>query len=95
MIRRPAECLLVLFLCAIFWNSAIDAQSKAFTLRQVMGAPFPYDLHAAPKGGAFLWVYDNQGRRNIWVADPHGAHYDLHRVTSDDADDGIEIGDIV
>jgi dipeptidyl aminopeptidase/acylaminoacyl peptidase len=93
MIRRFAVSILALSLCTILTKSAAG-QPQAFTLQQIMSVPFPHGLQAAPKGGAFLWVYDNQGRRNIWVADPHGSGYAVHRVTSDDADDGIEIGDI-
>ncbi len=91
MIRRVAVCVFVLSLCAALMR---PAAGQAFTLQQVMSAPFPSQLHAAPKGGAFLWVYDNQGRRDIWVADPTGRGYKLRRVTNDTADDGIEIGEI-
>jgi Tol biopolymer transport system component len=93
MIRRFAECALALLFCVVLTDTAAG-QTHTFTLQQVMSAPFPSQMHAAPKGGAFLWVYDDQGRRNLWVANPQGAGYSLHSVTHDDADDGIEIGEI-
>ena len=37
-----------------------------------MSAPFPTDLTAAPKGGAVAWVLDQNGARNIWVAEAPG-----------------------
>ncbi len=91
MIRCLAVCFLALFLCFILRNSAA---AQAFTLQQVMSAPFPSDLETAPVGGSFLWIYNQDGHRNIWVAEPSGSGYTLRRVTHDVADDGIEIGEI-
>jgi len=33
-----------------------------------MSSPFPSDLVAAPTGERIAWLFDAQGRRNIWVA---------------------------
>ncbi len=71
------------------------AAAQSFTLEQVLSAPFCSGLQAAPQGGRFLWIADQEGKRNIWVAEPAGSAYTVHRVTSDDADDGIDVGDIV
>jgi dipeptidyl aminopeptidase/acylaminoacyl peptidase len=84
---------LAVVVCAFVLSVAVDAQT--FTLEQVLSAPFCSELQAAPKGGAFLWIANQEGKRNIWVAEPSGSAYTVHRVTSDDADDGIDIGDIV
>ena len=56
----------VVFTCI----GAARAQQAKFTLEQVMSAPFPTELKAAPAGGALAWVFHAQGRRNIWVAEP-------------------------
>jgi dipeptidyl aminopeptidase/acylaminoacyl peptidase len=77
---------------ALFAGLTLSAQS--FTIQQVMSAPFCSELHAAPKGGGLLWAANEEGKRNIYVAEPSGSGYTVHRVTSDDADDGIDIGDI-
>jgi acetyl esterase/lipase len=45
------------------------AFSASFSLEQVMSAPFPSALTAAPKGGAVAWVLNEHGARNVWVAD--------------------------
>jgi len=74
---------------------ALGAGAQSFTLEQVLSAPFSSALQAASKGGRFLWIANQQGKRNIWVAEVSGADYTAHRVTSDDADDGVDIGDVV
>ena len=65
-----------------------------FTLEQVMSAPFSTNLIAAPKGSSFLWVADQQGRRNIWVADAGPGAAPAHRVTAYMADEGLEIDNV-
>ncbi len=49
---------------------SVAAQEGPFTLEQVMSAPFPSDLSAAPSGGTIAWVQNDRGVRNIWVAEP-------------------------
>jgi dipeptidyl aminopeptidase/acylaminoacyl peptidase len=77
---------------SVLFTAVAGAQS--FTLQQVLSAPFTSGLQAAPKGGDWLWVANEQGRRNIYVAQPGGSGYSVQRVTNDDADDGIDVGDI-
>jgi acetyl esterase/lipase len=68
------------------------AGAPGFSIEQVLSAPFPTDLVAAPAGGAVAWVFDSAGARNIWVAAP--PTYAGHRVTSYTGDDGQEITDV-
>jgi dipeptidyl aminopeptidase/acylaminoacyl peptidase len=68
------------------------AQQAPFTLEQVLSAPFPSDLTAAPAGGKVAWVFDARGVRNIWVAAP--PDYQARPVTSYAADDGQEIAEL-
>jgi dipeptidyl aminopeptidase/acylaminoacyl peptidase len=84
---------LAVIVCALI--SCVGGAAQSFTLEQVLSAPFCSALQAAPKGGAFLWIANQEGKRNIWVAEPGGSNYTVHRVTSDDADDGVDVGDIV
>jgi Tol biopolymer transport system component len=88
MIRRIAVGV---WFCLV----ALGAGAQSFTLEQVLSAPFSSGLQAAPKGGRFLWIANQQGKRNIWVAEASGAADTAHRVTSDDADDGVDVGDAV
>jgi dipeptidyl aminopeptidase/acylaminoacyl peptidase len=68
------------------------AQQKPFTLEQVMSAPFPTELVAAPTGGKVAWVFDARGVRNIWVAEP--PDYRARAITSYAEDDGQEIAEL-
>src|SRR5207249_3453222 len=52
--------------------AALPAQQSGFTIEQVMSAPFPDELTAAPAptSGAVAWVSNVRGVRNIWAAAP-------------------------
>jgi dipeptidyl aminopeptidase/acylaminoacyl peptidase len=54
-----------------------------------MSAPFAAHLVAAPTGGRVAWVFNEQGARNIWVAEPPA--YKGRRLTAYTGDDGQEI----
>ena len=72
--------------------SAGTAQEGPFTLEQVMSAPFPSDLSAAPSGGAIAWVQNDRGVRNIWVAEP--PEYRGRQLTNYTDDDGQALGSL-
>lgn len=73
-------------------TSSAAAQEGPFTLEQVMSAPFPSDLSAAPSGGAMAWVQNDRGVRNVWVAAPPG--YESRQLTTYTDDDGQELGSL-
>jgi dipeptidyl aminopeptidase/acylaminoacyl peptidase len=85
VLRIPLALLLA-------WSAALAAPTKSFTLEQIMSAPFPTDLTAAPKGGTVAWVLDQNGARNIWVAE--APDYKGRRLTNYHDDDGQEIAQI-
>src|ERR1700742_5260621 len=62
----------------------------AFTLEQVMSAPFVSDMTAAPAGARVAWVANDRGRRDIWVAQL-GPHPSVQQITHYADDDGQEI----
>ncbi len=72
--------------------SALSAQS--FTLQQVMSGPFDSELHAAPQGSHVVWMANQSGKRNVWVADLAAPGFAPKQLTSYTADDGQDIGDI-
>jgi len=84
-----------LLLCFSLGSELVKAQDevKQFTLEQVMSAPFPSGLVAAPVGGSVAWVQIAKGSRNIWVASP--PEYKGRQVTTYTGDDGEEIGELV
>jgi dipeptidyl aminopeptidase/acylaminoacyl peptidase len=72
------------------------AQSRPFTVEQVLGAPFPTELTAAPAKGRLAWVFNARGSRNVWLAEPSaGGAYAARALTSYAGDDGQEVGDLV
>ena len=68
------------------------AQQAPFTLEQVMSAPFPSGLSAAPSGGAVAWVQNDRGVRNLWIAAP--PQYRGRRLTNYTEDDGQALGSL-
>jgi dipeptidyl aminopeptidase/acylaminoacyl peptidase len=72
--------------------TASPASLGHFTLEQVMSAPFPSGLTSAPRGGAVAWVLNQNGARNLWVADAPA--YAGRSLTNYTADDGQEIAQL-
>jgi dipeptidyl aminopeptidase/acylaminoacyl peptidase len=91
LLAAPAALALVLGV------GLADAQARTpeFTLEQVMSAPFASDMVAAPTGGRVAWVYDANGTRNIWVAEPSGSGaFAARPLTAYTGDDGSDLGDL-
>ncbi len=68
------------------------AGAKTFTLEQVLSAPFPSELIAAPGGGKVAWLLNERGARNIWIA--AAPDYKGVRLTTYNGDDGQDIGQL-
>jgi len=78
-------------------SAAARAQGSAeagFTLPQVLSAPFPSELQAAPALGRVSWISDAEGRRNLWVAELVQGKYLARQLTRYSSDDGVELGDV-
>jgi dipeptidyl aminopeptidase/acylaminoacyl peptidase len=70
----------------------MPVQSQSFTLQQALSAPFASDLVASPRLGRIAWIENQQGRRNLWMAEPNGpGKYVVKQLTSYDQDDGQEM----
>ena len=69
------------------------AHPAAFSIDQVMQAPFSSALIAAPRGKAVAWVFDARGSRNVWVADA-AQGMKGRAVTTFSGDDGFNIGEL-
>ena len=65
---------------------------KAFTLEQILSAPFPADLIASKIGNRLAWSVNEQGRRNIWIAE--GPSFTGRQLTNYSADDGAELSEL-
>ena len=66
-----------------------------FTIEQVQSAPFPSSLVAAAQGGRVAWVFNKDGSRNVWVAEPgaNGA-FTARPISAYVGDDGYDLGEL-
>ena len=83
MIMRVAVLLLILWPTLVLGAGKNRARSdkaalNIFTIEQALSAPFPTDLVAAPVKDRFAWVYNAEGKRNIWIAEPAQRRRGLH-----------------
>jgi dipeptidyl aminopeptidase/acylaminoacyl peptidase len=62
---------------------------KPFTLEQVLSAPFPANLTAAKTGNRVAWTLDEEGKRNVWVAE--GPDFKARKLTPYAEDDGGDL----
>jgi dipeptidyl aminopeptidase/acylaminoacyl peptidase len=66
----------------------VDAQ-QSFTIEQVLSAPFPSGLTAAKEVPRIAWVLDEQGKRNVYVAE--APDFKARRLTNYLEEDGQEL----
>lgn len=64
---------------------------NGFSLEQVLSSPFPSDLIASKNSDKLAWVFDAEGKRNIWVAEAPA--FKGRQLTRYDKDDGQEIAE--
>src|SRR6202789_3058992 len=70
------------------------ASAQSFTLQQVMSGTFNSELQAAPKGSRVGWMANQEGKRNVWIADLAAGNFAPRQLTAYTDDDGQDIGDI-
>ncbi|HSH45761.1 MAG TPA: DPP IV N-terminal domain-containing protein, partial [Longimicrobiales bacterium] len=63
---------------------------ETFSIDDILSAPFPSGLVAAPDGQRVAWVRNHRGVRNIWVAD--APRWEGRQVTSYEGDVGRTLG---
>lgn len=71
-------------------SSPIYAQT--FNLESVKSYPFPTALTSAAKGSRIAWAFDEQGKRNVFVAE--GPAFKVRNLTGSLEDDGQEISSL-
>jgi len=84
---------LVVFV-ACFSSTLTPASAQSFTLQQVMSGTFNSELQASPKGSRVVWMANQEGKRNVWVAEVGSGNFAARQLTAYSADDGQDIGDI-
>lgn len=85
--RHLAAALLVVFpsVSAL----AQPAAPAAYTIEQVRSYPFPNELTAAATGSRIAWVFNEEGKRNVWVAE--GPRFEPRQLSHYSEDDGQEL----
>ena len=68
---------------------ATQPAAGGFTAEQVFSYPFPNQLAAASRAGRIAWALNEQGRRNIWVAE--APRFVARQLTTYPEDDGQEL----
>ena len=72
---------------------SVAAQAPAFSIDDALSAPFPSGLVASPAGAKVAWIFDAQGSRNIWIAEPAAnGSFASRQLTRYTGDIGVEIG---
>jgi N-acyl-D-amino-acid deacylase len=89
--RLFALCLVVLTILSTTQGKFTTAQQTqpGFTVEQILSAPFASDLIAAPTGERIAWVFNIEGKRNLWVAE--GPEFKARQLTQFNEDDGQEL----
>ncbi len=85
----PRRISLSVALAALVAAAPLAAQRAEFTMAQVRSYPFPNELAAASTGSRIAWAMNEQGRRNIYVAE--GPTWTPRKLTSYDTDQGQEL----
>src|SRR5260370_18816562 len=65
---------------------------KSVTLEELMSATFPENLTAAKTSNRIAWTFNQEGKRNIWVAE--GPSFSARRLTAYLEDDGQPITEL-
>ena len=81
------------FAFAVLLALALTARAQeSFTLEKIISSPFPSAMTAAPRGNVVAWVFNAEGKRNIWVA--AAPSWRARRVTGFTQDDGQDISEL-
>ena len=76
------------FFLSVFIQSTI-VQAQSFTLQSIKAYPFPTELTASAQGSKIAWAFDEEGKRNVYVAE--GPAYMPRKLTNYNNDDAQEI----
>ena len=80
-------------LVGVLFLLGVPAQAQdSFSIEEILSAPFPSDLTAAPTGDRVAWVQDKEGIRSLWTA--AGPSYQARRVVAAEGDDGQRMGEV-
>ena len=82
----------VTFFCvaiSLFLIQTGSLRAQSFSLESVKSYPFPTGLTSSAQGSRIAWAFDEQGKRNVYVA--QGPDFTPRKLTNFTQDDGQEI----
>jgi dipeptidyl aminopeptidase/acylaminoacyl peptidase len=80
-----------LLLCSILLIFCLESQAQ-FSIEQILSSPFPSELKASTTGNKVAWVFNQQGSRNIFMAEY--PDFKPQKVTDYSGDNGQEINSV-
>ena len=86
------KALLYNVFTAVLAVNTLHLYAQSFSMKSVVSYPFPRDITSAAKGTRIAVTMQQEGRRNVYVAE--GPVYDLHKLTNYTKDDGQEISSL-
>jgi dipeptidyl aminopeptidase/acylaminoacyl peptidase len=86
-VKTPLRCVAVVSVLL-----PVCCFAEAFTIEQVLSAPFPSGLTTAAHAPRVAWIFDQKGERNIWVAD--APDFVPRQVTPYKGDEGQQIASV-
>ena len=89
---RVVLCPILLGAVLVATPAALASAQASFTIGQVKSYPFPNELATARHSSRIAYALNEQGRRNVWVAD--APEYTARRLTAYAVDDGQELTSI-
>lgn len=92
LLSCAATCALPWALASVTVPALAARQAPVFTADDVFSFPFPSDLTAAPRAPRIGWAFNEEGRRNIWVAEAPA--FTARQLTRYGVDDGQELTSI-
>ena len=87
--RRLSLLLLVFFIPGAI---QVLSQDKPFTMEEVKSYPFPSSLTSSSEGARVAWVFNENGIRNIFVAE--GPEFKARQLTNYLKDDGQSLSSV-
>ncbi|WP_205502429.1 S9 family peptidase [Rufibacter psychrotolerans] len=78
-----------LLVCCLLFLTVFSSFAQKFSFEAVKAYPFPTALTASAQGSRIAWAVDEQGKRNIYVAE--GPDFAPRRLTNYLQDDGQEL----
>ncbi len=79
-------CIILLVLASAF------AKAQSFSIDQISLYPFPSELVSSPTNDRIAWAFNEQGKRNVYVA--QAPEFTPRKLTAFDLDDGQEISSL-